>query len=326
MLVCFRGIRALIYKRELKYLRQRVSWLEDEIHRNFRIQCKDVPTGSSLKSEAGDFTERPTPSPGTISPSTQSHDQGSSTPAGDAADIGMLALNATGEMKYLGPSSGAFFAAYASALARSCLSTKNSENISLNSQQGETDREMVHRSADKPSSLSSDDINLFLISYKMWILPLYPVLNSDDLDLLIRTYAEETGEHDSQMRQGGSEKNIQLMVFYMVMALGAVNAANTSQQVRKQSRHKDLLSFEASRPSPISLCTRALQLIDYNSHILHPSVGLIQVFVLIAIYSSYGPIGSSQWELAGFAMRVLLSLTFLFQSYSVLLLTLCRWL
>ncbi|EHK49427.1 hypothetical protein TRIATDRAFT_189835 [Trichoderma atroviride IMI 206040] len=122
--------------------------------------------------------------------------------------------------------------------------------------------------------------------------------------MLIKTYAEETGKDDSQMRQGNSEKDIQLMVFYMVMALGAVNAANTIQQIRKQSRRKDLLGFEASGPSPISLCTRALQLYDYNSHILHPSVGLIQVFALIAIYSSFGPIGSSQWQLAGFAMRM----------------------
>ncbi|UKZ69642.1 uncharacterized protein TrAtP1_010647 [Trichoderma atroviride] len=289
---------------ELKYFRQRASWLEDEIFRNFRIQCKDVPTGSCLKSEGGDFTERPTPSPGIISPSTQSHEQGPSTPAGNAADIGMLALNATGEMKYLGPSSGAFFAAYASALARSCLSTKNFGNILLSSQQGEASRAKAHISANSLSTLSSHDINLFLISYKMWILPLYPVLNSDDLDMLIKTYAEETGKDDSQMRQGNSEKDIQLMVFYMVMALGAVNAANTIQQIRKQSRRKDLLGFEASGPSPISLCTRALQLYDYNSHILHPSVGLIQVFALIAIYSSFGPIGSSQWQLAGFAMRM----------------------
>lgn len=148
----------------------------------------------------------------------------------------------------------------------------------------------------------------------MWILPLYPVLNSHDLDMLSRTYTEETGEEDSQMRQGESEKDIQLMIFYMVMALGAVNAANTSQQIRKQSCHKDLLGLDASRPSPTSLCTRVLQLIDYNSHILRPSVGLIQVFILIAIYSSYGPIGSSQWQLAGFAMRVLLGLLFCFRT------------
>lgn len=226
----------------------------------------------------------------------------------------MLALNATGEMKYLGPSSGAFFATYASALARSCLSTKNSSNVSLSPQQAEASREKGHGSADKPSRLSSNDINLFLLSYKMWILPLYPILNSDDLDLLIRRYTEEIGEDDSQLRQGGFEKDTELMIFYMVMALGAINVTNTIQQVRIQSNQQDLLGFEASRPSPISLCTRVLRLIDYNSHLLRPSVGFIQVFVLISIYSSYGSIGSSQWQLAGFAMRVLPSLPFLFQS------------
>ncbi|KAL7893521.1 fungal-specific transcription factor domain-containing protein [Trichoderma sp. SZMC 28014] len=119
---------------------------------------------------------------------------------------------------------------------------------------------------------------------------------------------EEIGKNDSQVLQGGSEKDIELMIFYMVMALGAINAANTIQQLRKESHHKDLSGFDASRPSPISLCTRVLQLIDYSSHILRPSVGLIQVFVLIAIYSSYGPTGSSQWQLAGFAMRMAVEL------------------
>ncbi|KAL6900581.1 fungal-specific transcription factor domain-containing protein [Trichoderma evansii] len=138
----------------------------------------------------------------------------------------------------------------------------------------------------------------------MWILPIYPILNSNDLDLLISKYNEVSGGDDSQLRQGGSDKDIELMIFYMVMALGAVNAANTIQQIRIPSDQKALLDFSASRPSPTSLCTRVLRLIDYNSHILRPSIGFIQVFSLISIYSSYGPIGSSQWQLAGFAMRM----------------------
>lgn len=268
-----------------------------------------MPTGSSLKPEGRDSTQGPTFSPGIISPSTQSQDiQAPSTPARDVADMGILALNATGEMKYLGPSSGAFFAAYASALARSCLSTENFWNRSLGSQQAEVSSEKGHRSVDKPSRLSSNDIDLFLLSYKMWILPLYPILNSDDLDLLISSYTDATGEDDSQLRRGAFEKDTELMMFYMVMALGAINAANTIQQMRKQSSQKDLLNISASRPSPLSLCERVLRLIDYKSHILRPSVGFIQVILLISIYSSYGPIGSSQWQLAGFAMRVLPSL------------------
>lgn len=272
-----------------------------------------MPTGSSLKSQDHGFTQGSTLSPGMISPSIQSQEmQAPSTPADDAADLGIVSLNANGEMKYLGPSSGAFFAAYASALARSCFSMKNIHNISLSSQQAEIGREKVYGSADKPDRLSSSDINLFLLSYKMWILPLYPILNSNDLDLLIRRYNEESGEDNSPLRQGGSEKDIELMIFYMVMALGAVNAANTIQQIRIPSDQKTFPDFSASRPSPISLCTQVLRLIDYNSHILHPSIGFIQVFLLISIYSSYGPIGSSQWQLAGFAMRVLPSLSFLF--------------
>jgi hypothetical protein len=297
--------------RELKYFRQRTLWLEDEIYQNFHIQCKDVSTGSSLRADnhglLSDAEHGPSEqllSPSLTSPSTHLQGiQASSTPAGDAADIGILALNATGEMRYLGPSSGAFFAAYASALARSCISTQNFWNSSLNSEQTKAGRGTSFSLADNANELSSDDVHLFLLSYKMWIQPLYPILNSNDLDILVNKY-NEGAEANNSVLDRGSEKNIELMLFYLVMALGAINDKNTISQIRIQSDQKEFSDLSTSRPSSISLCTRVLSLIDYSSHRLHPSIGFIQVLLLISIYSSYGPIGSSQWQLAGIAMRV----------------------
>jgi hypothetical protein len=37
---------------------------------------------------------------------------------------------------------------------------------------------------------------------------------------------------------------------------------------------------------------------------LRPSISVIQVLLLACIYSSQSPLGPSQWQLAGFAMRV----------------------
>lgn len=288
-------------------------WLEDEIYRNFRIPCKDVLTGTSLQPELHGLPSGTKQDllghllgPGLTSPTVQLQDeQGLSSPAGNAADIGMLALNATGEMRYLGPSSGAFFAAYASALARSCISTQDLWYRSANSQQGRTGSKMDADPAHIFEQLSSNHIILFLQSYKMWMQPLYPILNSDDLDALVSRYKEGV-ELDHLICNQEPESSTDLMLFYMVMALGAINDANTVKQMQLQADRGISLDLTTPRPSPMSLCTRALQLLDYNAQRLHPSLEFIQVILLISIYSSYGPIGSSQWQLAGFAMRVVI--------------------
>ncbi|KAL6691344.1 fungal-specific transcription factor domain-containing protein [Trichoderma pleuroticola] len=294
---------------ELKYYRQRTIWLEDEVYRNFHIQCKDMPTGTLLQpaheglipgAEQG-LTRQPslplTPS------NTRNNIQDAPTPADHAADIGMLALNATGEMRYLGPSSGAFFAAYTSALARSCISTQSSPNIASKAQNANSGRDTDIGLVNPMLRLSSSDIDLFLQSYKMWILPVYPILTSDDLDIMVSRYNEGPDVDTSECRRQ-PERATEMMIFYLVMALGAINAGNTLKQMRGQPEQERRFSMSTPRPSSVSLCMRVLQLMDESFQKLHPSVRFIQIIVLISIYSSYGSIGSSQWQLAGLAMRM----------------------
>lgn len=215
----------------------------------------------------------------------------------------MLALNATGEMRYLGPSSGAFFAAYTSALARSCITSQSSPNTSSNTQNAISGRDTDTGFASPTLRLSSSDVHLFSESYKMWMLPVYPILTSDDLDIMVSRY-NEMPDHDNLECRRQPETATEMMLFYLVMALGAINAENTLKQMRKQPEHEEMFSTSTHRPSPVSLCMRVLQLMDENFEKLHPSVKFIQIIVLISIYSSYGSIGSSQWQLAGLAMRV----------------------
>ncbi|KAK4065622.1 transcriptional regulator family: Fungal Specific TF [Trichoderma harzianum] len=294
---------------ELKYYRQRALWLEDEVYRNFHIQCKDIPTGTLLQpvhdglisgAEQG-LTRQPS---GPLTPSDTRDDiQDAPAEAGHAADIGMLALNATGEMRYLGPSSGAFFAAYTSALARSCITTQSSSNTVSNTQNANSGRDTDTGFVSPMLRLSSSDVDLFSQSYKMWILPVYPILTSDDLDKMVSRYNEAPGLDNSECRQQ-PEIVTEMMLFYLVMALGAINAENTLKQMRGQPEQEGMYSISTPRPSPVSLCMRVLQLMDENFQKLHPSVRFIQIIVLISIYSSYGSIGSSQWQLAGLAMRM----------------------
>ncbi|KAL7786522.1 fungal-specific transcription factor domain-containing protein [Trichoderma afarasin] len=151
--------------------------------------------------------------------------------------------------------------------------------------------------------LSSSDVHLFSESYKMWILPVYPILTSDDLDMMVSSHNEGPDLDNSEYRRQ-PETATDMMLFYLVMALGAINAENTLKQMRGQPEQEKMFSISSPRPSPVSLCIRVLQLMDENFQKLHPSVRFIQIIVLISIYSSYGSIGSSQWQLAGLAMRM----------------------
>lgn len=241
---------------------------------------------------------------GPLTPSDTRDDiQDAPAEAGHAADIGMLALNATGEMRYLGPSSGAFFAAYTSALARSCITSQSSPNTASNTQNAVSGRDTDTGFASPMLRLSYSDVHLFSESYKMWILPVYPILTSDDLDIMVMRYNEGPDLDSTECRRQ-PEVATEMMLFYLVMALGAINAENTLKQLRGQPEQEKTFRTSTPRPSPVSLCMRVLQLMDENFQKLHPSVRFIQIIVLISIYSSYGSIGSSQWQLAGLAMRV----------------------
>ncbi|KAL7953982.1 fungal-specific transcription factor domain-containing protein [Trichoderma compactum] len=104
---------------------------------------------------------------------------------------------------------------------------------------------------------------------------------------MVSRYNEGPDLDNSECRRQ-PEIAIEMMLFYLVMALGAINVENTLKQMRGQPEQEK--KFSICTPPTI---TR-----------LQPSIRFIQIIVMISIYSSYGSIGSSQWQLAGLAMRV----------------------
>ncbi|TDZ22772.1 Protein STB5 [Colletotrichum orbiculare MAFF 240422] len=112
----------------LKQAKARIRWLEDQIYRNWGVECSNAPTGSSLldgtlsqnDQETWRHSAQSGPSPEVRGAPDEFH-----ASASDAPEISLVALNATGDMRYLGPSSGAFFAAYATSIARTLASDKD---------------------------------------------------------------------------------------------------------------------------------------------------------------------------------------------------------
>ncbi|KAG9780771.1 hypothetical protein KCU88_g3661, partial [Aureobasidium melanogenum] len=196
----------------------------------------------------------------------------------DAPETGLLALNATGELRYLGPSSGSFFASYAASLARSNERAVNVTNLN--------------------QILSPESIRLLTRSFKLWILPLYPLFTHTDLDSLVgRCENFQTTPRTEDFAQSR-----EIIVFYLVMALGTTNVTNTFKESQNAAPPR------CSLPSASLLYGTALDLFEHNVQHLRPSMSLIQILLLISIYSSYGPSGLSQWQLAGLAMRMAVEL------------------
>jgi hypothetical protein len=314
----------LTVRRALHHARQRIQWLEEEVRITFNIDCRELSTGSSLKSlfETLPAMENQEPNisrhqdvwtEGPRDPVADAQLEGDpdepSPPANNAPDMSVLALNATGEMKYLGPSSGAFFATYAAAVARSLVSNqggfdKRPYSMRPGDANSSTSR---HTLSDNRESLSKEETQALLQSYKMWVHTLYPLFKPDFLDRLVVQCCDfEALNHGN--KTGGSEMNSQLTIFYLVMALGATNHANTIRQSRANQnlelRNMNIQEVSYSGFSPPLLYSKAMKYFDGIVQNLRTNVTAIQIILLISIYSSYGPIGSSQWQLAGLAMRV----------------------
>ncbi|KAI5464195.1 fungal-specific transcription factor domain-containing protein [Mariannaea sp. PMI_226] len=222
--------------------------------------------------------------PGNVTPIPQN------TSSGSAPDMSLLALNATGELKYLGPSSGTFYASYAKALARSSASEPNSWRRSYPA--GPHDATVVGRPEEAPA-LTPERAQFLLKSYQMWVDPIYPLLDPEYLERLVDSCGS-----------GSTAEAEEMAVFYFVMALGATNCVSTRRQMQAENTDGRMKYSPSFAPSPSYLYSKGLQCIDDNVHFLKPSLAAIQIILLICIYSSYGPVGSSQWQLSGLAMRM----------------------
>jgi hypothetical protein len=241
----------------------------------------------------------------------------------DAPEASLLALNASGELRYLGASSGTFFASCAAALVRSSAANRQSRTQAP----AETVRGAATTSRptlDAPVSLSRDEIQLLLTSYEMWVHPLYPLFDPGTLRDLVNRYTDRLSNTPLVSGTLTVDQNIEMTILYVVMALGATNRSNTIKQLRLDCHSLADRVGSAPAPSPASLCAISLKHLDNCLEDLQSNVQYILMLLLFCIYSSYGPVGPSQWQLAGLAIRVGPAIFFQLQNGSEVL-TISRW-
>jgi hypothetical protein len=214
--------------------------------------------------------------------------------------MSILALNATGEQRYLGPSSGSFFATYAASILRSCAPGQArifSEQAGMR-----TATETSQEAVEIYIPLRPDTVRLLQRSYAMWIDPLYPLMSLHKLSDLIARCAKTQATYPT-VPSGTAESVGEMIIFYLVMALGALNRTRTLSQLPPDAL-AELTPSTAATPSPAMLYSLAMELFQKVSANLQPSVSVIRILILVCIHSSQIPLGPSQWHSAGFAMRV----------------------
>ncbi len=219
----------------------------------------------------------------------------------EASDISLLAFNATGEQRYLGPSSGSFFATYAASILRSCALDRAPLSTEEGHLQGNETFPLASKEGQLP--LRQSMVKLLQKSFEMWVNPIYPLMSTWYLgDLVSRCHGFPATSTAGVARQ--PESSADRTLFYLIMAIGAANYSRTLKQLKSNDMSTAFRDVEEVSPSSAFLYSVAMESFAEIAQDLRPSVSMIQMLLLVCIYSSHNPLGPSQWQLAGFAMRV----------------------
>lgn len=208
-----------------------------------------------------------------------------------AANVAVLSLNATGEMRFMGGPSGVLFSRLIASTVKKYLYTTNLEqrkepqpsflfpNIHHTTQDV---LDSFHNS--QPGNTHAipaiETAKGYLTTYIQWVHLTYPIFHKITLDSLVCSVYEDST----------TLSPAQWTIFYLVMAIGEWNQRHLS---------------DTSPPQGTSAAELFSCAMTWFDRVL-PLDGMegLQIVLLLAIYSSYRPTGSSQWHLAGIAMRV----------------------
>lgn len=229
-------------------------------------------------------------------------DDDSFSAAISAPEISMLALNATGETRYLGPSSGVPLASHAAATASSLVSCGSSTqpNASATSRDGGQSRSAVILT-DQDKVQDEAEVDVLIHSYQTWIQPLYPLFEMEALCASMHEMREQEAAGIAHPDRT-SKCRLQMAEYYLVLALGAIHHGRSTEQRRVDA--EDLRSQPEPRRDPARLYLKSLEYFNTYAGGLPSSIPMIRVILLMCIYGFNGKVGNSQWQMAGFAMRV----------------------
>lgn len=277
----------------------RLRWLEREVTAISKTDCSSIPTGTPLGPLLVSTADSASGNLPAVGARLQEHDapnlEGPSpvqTVPRSPNVASLLALNAVGEPRFLGPSSGAFFSIYAASMVQSSaghhMTKQRNDRIPV-------DQDVPTRASSSldVESLSPYVLQVLVRSFSLWIVPWLPLLGETSLKRLIAA-------SQSLLRLRASatpEQACDSTTLWLVLALGSVYLPSTLKQLH-------LSASGHNWPTPEALYAKALETFQNCSESLRSSRHLIQVLLLVACYSSHEHSDAGQWQLVGVALRV----------------------
>ncbi|KAF9889320.1 hypothetical protein FE257_007430 [Aspergillus nanangensis] len=293
---------------------QRITWLEQEIHRVFGVDVRQVRTGIPLDSlthnndnsqhesedvPGGVSNVTPSQTPRYHPPSAPQHEDHPDRLHEVDPDISLLALNATGEVRYLGASSGSFFAKYIANVAHSLASS--TAELSYNPEAHaahipcNTDR---HMPVFTPANWRTPETFPFLVRcYARWVHSIYPLFPADHLTML------NSISSSSHLPQDNTDTTV---IFYLVISIGAIHAEQT-HLLNELHGDTGIHAYQNASTQGLSaeaLYRKAINVLETGIQSLAPRISLVQILNLVSVYASHRPSDNKQWHIGGIAMRV----------------------
>lgn len=216
------------------------------------------------------------------------------------ADISILALNATGEMRYMGPSSGCLFARYAIHFAKGLVRRAVEQEAAEDRGPSQTGFQL--REPELAALLSPPVRKFLLRSYLCWIQPIYALFDEKQLYNLINQYTNGPERLGGQNHQYEASR----VIFYLVIGLGAV-LVEQAHVAEKSLDDLDYPAYQSAVSKGIGsecLFSAAIMILDRCHQLLNSRFFMIQILTLVSIYSAYKPSGNSVWQISGLTMRV----------------------
>lgn len=304
--------------RTLRRLNERVEWLEQQMLIHTGVQCTSIPTGTALqplgerpvgidRASQGNIRDENhathlTPQTTAAVETLQADDSFSA--AISAPEISILAFNAIGETRYLGPSSGVPFAGHAAAMARHFtnrssplgpIDSPSNNGPPLASITLLTDHDVVQ---------DVEEVEALVHLFRTWTQPLYPLLEVETLHASMMNCREL----ETVVRNDGHSltfaQSLQMAKYYLVLALGAMHDGSATDGTAQTGQSRESQRRSYPRRDPARLYLKSKEYFDIGNGNTESSIPLIQVVLLMCVYGSHGKVGFSQWQLAGFAMRV----------------------
>lgn len=296
-----------------------MEWLEQEICTITGFDCRSVPTGTRveltrravagaagasqqdyLEGNDGIESEDIIEHEDTAGQSLETDDNFSS--AISAPEISALALNATGETRYLGPSSGIPFTGHAAVITRRLLSSRAPEHDRRTSGNF-VQSHMPLALTDQDRVYENGEVKWLVEPYVKWVQPLYPLFETATLEETVKT-CQELEATDEHSHDHSPQHALRMAEYYLVLALGAVHSGNVSDEAVRDQHSGDTPRLPSPKRDPTRLYLKSLEFFDSGSSDLQASILLIRVVLLMCIYGSHGKVGLGQWQLAGLAIRV----------------------